>query len=158
MAGNNLTDYDSERKRLYRESLDIKDLHYCKICGKVFAYSGFGPDVCPDCMHREQEEFEKVREYLETHDHSSLQQTSLDTGIPVKKLYRWIHEERLYFKNDGTSGLFCEICGAPINTGRYCNRCKARLKLKGVKIDSEPDKKLTPDEKMRFIRTLDKRY
>ncbi len=158
MAGNSLTDYDSDRRRLYRESMEIRDLHYCKVCGRVFSYPGFGPDVCPQCRQRDQEEFDKVREYLSTHEHSSVQQTSLDTGIPVRKLYRWIHEERLYFKNDGTSGLFCEICGQPINTGRYCSRCKAKLKLKGVKIDTEPDKELTAEEKMRFIKMPYKRY
>lgn len=157
MNGNKLTDYDAERKKLYNDSLEVRDLHYCKVCGRVFAYPGFGPDVCQDCRRRDQEEFDKVREYLSTHEHSSVHQTSLDTGISMKKLYRWIHEERLYFKDDGTSGLFCEICGEPINTGRYCRRCKAKLKLKGVMIDKNPDMKHSPGEKMRFIRMPDER-
>lgn len=155
----NRTDVDEERRRLYKESqgIEVRDLHYCQVCGRVFPYPGFGPDICQTCRQRDQEEFDKVRDYLSDHEHSSVVQTSIDTGIPVKKLYRWVHEERLYFKDDGTSGLFCEICGAPINTGRYCNRCKAKLKLKGVKIDTNPGQELSAEEKMRFMKMEYKR-
>lgn len=144
-----LTDYDKERKKLYRESLGEFDLRYCTECGKLFAYPGFGPDVCQACRKKDQEDFDKVRDYLDTHD-SSLPKTAMDTGVSSKKLYQWVREERLYFRNDGDSGLYCEICGAPISTGRYCRKCKAKLMLKGVKVNTEHEDRPI-DEKMRFI-------
>ena len=112
------------------------DLRYCTECGRIFAYPGIGPDVCRQCLEKDRENFDKVKDYLETHD-SSLPQTAIDTGVSTRKLYQWVREERLYFKSTEGSGLFCEICGAPIATGRYCRKCKAKLMLKGVKVDSD---------------------
>lgn len=146
---NKLTDYDQERKKIYKQTLGDYDLRYCTECGRLFAYPGYGPNICRDCLNKDQTDFDKVREYLETHD-SSLPKTAIDTGVPPKKLYQWVREERLYFKDPEGSGLYCEICGAPITTGRYCRKCKAKLMLKGVKINTDSPSD-TIDEKMRFI-------
>ena len=116
---NKLTDYDQERKKIYKQTLGDYDLRYCTECGRLFAYPGYGPNICR-------------------------------TGVPPKKLYQWVREERLYFKDAEGSGLYCEICGVPITTGRYCRKCKAKLMLKGVKINTDSPSD-TIDEKMRFI-------
>ena len=84
---NKLTDYDQERKKIYKQTLGDYDLRYCTECGRLFAYPGYGPNICRDCLNKDQTDFDKVREYLETHD-SSLPKTVVDTGVPPKKLYQ----------------------------------------------------------------------
>ena len=73
------------------------EVRNCRVCNRVFDYLGYGPQVCPECLKKEEELFEKVRSYLESHPRATLVQTTQDTGVPLRKLQAWIKEERLAY-------------------------------------------------------------
>ncbi len=48
-----------------------------------------------------------------------------ECDVEVSQLRQWVREERLVFAEGSGMALECEICGAPIMTGRYCEKCKS---------------------------------
>lgn len=107
----------------------------CKFCKKPFVpISG---TICPDCMQQLDKDVIAIRDYIDENPRSNIDQISEDTEIPTARIMYLIKEERIIIDSpDGTGGglLKCESCGAPINTGRLCDRCKKELaeKMKGA--------------------------
>ena len=58
-----------------RRKMDVRN---CKRCGKIFNYMGSA--VCNNCLRQEQEDFEKVREYLFQHPNSTAAEVSEAVG------------------------------------------------------------------------------
>lgn len=102
------------------------EVRNCRVCNRVFDYLGYGPQVCPECLKKEEELFEKVRSYLESHPRATLVQTTQDTGVPLRKLQAWIKEERLAYSTKG-AGSTCDLCGVPIVAGRFCPKCIGKM-------------------------------
>lgn len=98
----------------------------CQDCGKIFVHSS--RDLCPECYALEEEDFKKVREYLWEKSTSSVDDVHEKTGVPVKRIVKFIRTGRI-----GGAGvkvdlyLNCEGCGAPITEGRFCRSCRDRL-------------------------------
>lgn len=44
-----------------------------------------------------------------------------------EQIRQWIREERLQFADDSSIKVPCESCGKMINSGRFCDKCKANL-------------------------------
>ncbi|MBQ5430209.1 MAG: flagellar protein [Lachnospiraceae bacterium] len=103
------------------------DVRNCRACDRVFDYPGYGPQVCPECLKTEEEQFEIVRSYLESHPRATLVQTTNDTGVSLRKLQAWLREERLSYATSKGSGFTCDLCGVPIVAGRLCPKCAGRL-------------------------------
>lgn len=105
------------------------DVRNCKRCGKVFNYNGSA--VCATCTKQEQEDFEKVREYLFNHPNATTLQLSQDTGVDLKVISRFLKEGRLQ-SDDIALGedeeLTCEKCGQTIKSGRFCEQCVQSMK------------------------------
>lgn len=131
------------------------DVRNCKDCGKIFNYVS-GPPLCPACLKELDKKFEKVKEYIYDHPGAGVQEVSDENNVTTAQIKIWIRQERLTFAEDSPIGIDCEICGATIKTGRYCNACKSQIanNLGGVykKTIQEPKKK-DPREnpKMRFL-------
>ena len=72
---------------------------------------------------------------------------------------QWIREERLSFSDDSPIGIACEVCGATIRTGRYCERCKNDLanRLGGMygsrssTVDADKIRERREKARMRFL-------
>ena len=100
-------------------------LKNCERCGRLF--SGVDP-VCPACLEKDQEEFQRVRDYLREHPDAAVVEVSAATGVEVERLHRWARAGRLEFKQEDDEGSWrCQNCGAPIESGRLCSRCAAEL-------------------------------
>ena len=102
------------------------DVRNCKSCGKLFNYMG-GQPICSNCVKKLEEKFQEVKDYLRKNPNSSINQVSEEMDVTVKQIRQWIREERLTITNAGAEGIVCEQCGAPINTGRFCEKCKASM-------------------------------
>lgn len=102
------------------------DVRNCKGCGKLFNYMG-GQPLCSNCIKKLEEKFQEVKEYLRGNPHVGVNQLSEEMDVSVKQIKQWIREERLSLTNAGADGIVCEQCGAPINTGRFCEKCKAAM-------------------------------
>lgn len=89
----------------------------------MFNYIG-GPTICDPCKKALEDDFQKVKKYIEENPRASLKQIAEDNEVTSKQIQQWIREERLMFSKDSPLQLLCEKCGDPIQTGRFCAKCK----------------------------------
>ncbi|HOA79460.1 MAG TPA: MerR family transcriptional regulator [Defluviitaleaceae bacterium] len=98
----------------------------CIRCGKLFNY--IGKPICYECIQQDEKDFEKVKEYIYDHPKATITEVSKQTGVSVKKITKFLREERLEVVDGSVGWLTCESCGADINTGRFCKECTLKLK------------------------------
>lgn len=131
------------------------DVRNCRSCGRLFNYMTGAP-ICESCKKKLEEKFQEVKAYLEEHPNSSVETVSEELDVSVKQIRQWIREERLFLSVAGADGIVCEQCGAPICSGRFCEKCKAEMvnTFSGaIEKPKEPEvKKLERDgNRMRFL-------
>lgn len=102
------------------------ELRNCPVCGKLFVYTV--RNMCPQCAKKDEENFEKVRQYLYDVPQATLEEITEKTGVPAKNVLEYLKEGRLMLKKSNRNILSCERCGAPILTGRYCDKCAGEIK------------------------------
>lgn len=131
----------------------------CKRCGKFYQDDGYFPKLCRKCREKDNEDFEKVREYLYDNGTATALEIEEATGIPVKQTERYLREGRLEVPADSPIFIKCENCGKDIRTGRFCNECLTKLSksLNDIKgnliemLEEEP-------AQMRYFNQEDKKY
>ena len=97
----------------------------CRKCGRVFNYI-IGQTLCLSCRDALEGKFKEVKEYVQTNRGCTVNDVAEACEVDPNQIRQWIREERLEFTEDSMIGLACEICGASIRTGRYCDKCKAQ--------------------------------
>ena len=102
------------------------NLRNCARCGKMFNYIG-GQPICEPCKKAIEEDFQKVKQYIIDNPRAGLKQIAEDNQVTTKQIQQWIREERLMFTSDSPIQLQCENCGQPIQTGRFCAKCKGSM-------------------------------
>lgn len=126
------------------------DIRNCSRCGKIYIYDGF--KLCIDCRKEDEEDFLKVKHYLEEHPRSNIMKVSEATEVDTKKIIEFLKEGRLEVRSEDNLLLKCERCGKPITKGRFCDECKLAMerefkKVTRATISDDKDKK--PKEKIR---------
>ena len=103
-------------------------LKNCKRCGILFNFQEHS--VCQQCLGKEEEDFQKIWDYMREHPGVSVLELSRKTGVEPAVITRFRREGRLASDemNDDSGGKVCESCGAPIYQGRYCNKCVGKLR------------------------------
>lgn len=101
------------------------ELRNCPVCGRVFNY--VGKSMCPECVRREDQDYDAVADYLYKHPNASVTEVSEATDVREELILRFLREGRLLVNDGAAAGLYCESCGAPIRTGRLCQRCMEKL-------------------------------
>lgn len=102
----------------------MNNLRNCAECGRLFVF--VNRNICPACIEKEEEMYEKVRKYLKENPGVPIQEVSEKTGVPEEKIIRFLREGRL----EATSvagGLTCESCGRPIKMGFLCDSCREQV-------------------------------
>ena len=102
------------------------NLRNCASCGKMFNYVT-GQPICDPCKKAIEEDFQKVKQYIEDNPTASLKMISEENQVSTKQIQQWIREERLMFSSDSPIQLLCEKCGAKIQTGRFCAKCRSTM-------------------------------
>lgn len=101
------------------------DVRNCKQCGCLYNYVGGSyKNLCPGCIRRIESKFETVKEYIQDNVSATISDVSAECGVSVRQIEQWVREERLCFADDSPIGIACEVCGATIKTGRYCDNCR----------------------------------
>ena len=111
------------------------------------------------CRQELEEEFQVVKKYVQDNPGSDIRMVSEACEIDPAQIKQWVREERLYFTEGSNTGISCEHCGVMIQTGRFCNRCKAEMSnnfksaIRPATPASEPQKNQHRAEsnKMRFL-------
>ncbi|MGN0327476.1 MAG: flagellar protein [Lachnospira sp.] len=104
------------------------EVRNCRSCGRLYNYIGGSyRNLCPDCIRKIEDKFQDVKDYIEEHRAATISMISQDCDVSTKQIEQWIREERLVFSEDSPIGIGCEICGATIKSGRYCEQCKSNM-------------------------------
>lgn len=98
----------------------------CRMCGRLFNYLG-GQRICPDCKKKLEDKFQQVKRYIYDNPKANVDKIAEDNDVEVQQIRQWVREERLQFSKDSSVKLQCENCGAPILTGRFCEKCKKQM-------------------------------
>ena len=132
------------------------EVRNCRNCGRLFNYLG-GPNICPACREEVEKKFQDVKEYIRENPRSNIQEIADANEVTTAQIKHWIREERLQFADDSPVGIECEICGATIKTGKYCEACKNNTAAALAKSIEKPQAPEPPKEKpkkenrMRFL-------
>ncbi len=132
-------------------------LDYCPECGKLYVQNAIG--LCADCYRQEEEDVEKVAEYLREKTKASLEEIHQATGIRHKVILRMIKRGRIVTDTEIT--YECELCGAPIIEGRLCADCSKtiteQLKPKVEEWSKPEPRDLGKKDERLYIRDMFKR-
>lgn len=96
--------------------------HECARCHRFFEKVAF-EEVCPTCFPVEEQEFSKIKEYLTLHPGASSNEVMSVIGVSLKSIRRYLKEDRLEIVGDNKGFIKCELCGRPLNSGRFCDGC-----------------------------------
>lgn len=130
------------------------DVRNCRDCGRLFNYMS-GPRICEACRKKLEDKFMEVREYVRDNPTAGVAEVAEANEVSVQQIHQWVREERLLFTEDSMVTLDCEKCGAPIRTGRFCEKCKSHMinELDSVykKNITLAAKRVHDGEKMRYL-------
>lgn len=128
----------------------------CRKCGKLFNYA-VGPLMCPDCVKALEEEFQKVKAYIQEHQNCGIHEVARECEVDVNQIQQWLREERLQLGEGSQIELTCESCGVLIRSGRFCDKCKANVSSGFTQMlnDARPQPTIKKEEResprMRFL-------
>ena len=96
--------------------------------------------------------------FLFDNRNSTIRDVVENCDVEESQVRQWVREERLEFSSGIDAGVVCENCGAPISSGRFCEKCKASmindLQAAGRRPEVEApkvDKRQTHENRMRFL-------
>lgn len=108
-------------------TLLMRNIHIprtCEKCGKANPeYKGVGEYKCSECGYIMYDDFGIVRNYLEVHKGATQSEVSKATGVPMETIRQFLRDDRLEIVAGSGVFMSCEICRAPIRSGRYCPNC-----------------------------------
>lgn len=129
----------------------------CRGCGKLFNYVS-GPYMCPACREGLEAKFQEVKEFIRSNPGVHIHEIAEACDVDANQIRQWLREERLEMTEDSPIFLNCESCGAPIRSGKYCDKCKNALASGFNNVLSasqpkkpEPAKREKDSPKMRFL-------
>ena len=98
----------------------------CKDCGGLFNKTA--SEACPKCLESEEEEYQKVRQYLLDDPSALIDELVEETGVSVEKIRYFLETGRLTeTKLIIDSDLTCQMCGRQISFGTLCRFCSKKV-------------------------------
>ena len=128
----------------------------CRRCRALFHHV-VGPTLCEKCKRKDEDDFQKVKDYLYDNPGASMTQVCTDVDVTVRQVQQYLRDGRLTVAKDSPLGIECERCKVRISTGRYCEECTAAMTnqfsatTKGMKKDQADKAKLQAGARMRYL-------
>lgn len=66
----------------------------CPICGSLFNKQGFH-EVCESCFAKNENDFDKVRDYLYSFANKNISEVASATGVPIDRIRDFIRQGRV---------------------------------------------------------------
>jgi len=111
----------------------------CTECGNTdINYEGLGSYKCNKCGNLMYDDYGKVREYLDAHKGATAVEVSAATGVSQGKIRQMLKDEKIEIAPGSAMFIFCEKCGAPIRSGRFCDSCASDRAKSLSSAKSEP--------------------
>ncbi len=123
-------------------------LKNCKECNRVFAHPT--RQLCEDCYLQAQQAFEAVKDFLESNPGATVAEVAEATKVDVETIYEYIKQGRLSVVPKD-AGLTCQICGAQIDKGRVCSKCRAELREDPGAQSESREKERTSGSRMHYL-------
>ena len=136
------------------------NIRNCKLCGRIFNYIS-GPPTCPACRESMEAKFQEVKDYIREHRGVGISEVAEACDVDPAQIRQWLREDRLEVTEDSAVFLNCDSCGAPIRSGKFCEKCKASmtkdfgdvLNAGRPQPQSQPKKSSSDDSaRMRFLK------
>lgn len=126
---------------------------YCSRCGAQMRYMALGDFHCPRCGNEEQDDYGKIRTFLDENGPSPSTIIQSATGVSREVIDDFLRRGKLEVSDGSAHFLKCEECGCDIKYGRVCPACakKGVSKIKGF-LKEEVGEEPTPIAKMRFVK------
>ena len=129
------------------------DVKSCRRCGVLFHHV-VGPTLCQKCKKKDEEDFQRVKEYLYENPGAAMSTVCEELGVTVRQVRQYLREGRLSVTVDSPIGLECERCNKRITTGRYCDSCRTDMSNQfatTAKSMEKPVSKTSHENKMRYL-------
>lgn len=130
----------------------------CRSCGCIFNYIS-GPMTCPACRDKLEKKFAEVKDYIRENKGVGIKEVAEACDVDPGQIRQWLREERLELAVDSGYQLSCESCGEFIRSGRFCEKCTAKMARglqeamrAGKKETAKPAKNDSEGPKMRFFK------
>lgn len=101
----------------------MDDIRTCRSCKRIFNYLS-GPVLCAACKEKLEEKFQQTKQYIEEHRGASMHEVAEACEVELSQIRQWLKEERLELSEGSSIVLECESCGAPIRSGKFCDKCR----------------------------------
>ncbi len=105
----------------------------CEYCGGELLRIGMGTYECKNCGRENYDDFQTIRNYLESAGATSATRIERDTGVPRRIIDYFFREEYLEIPKHSSVRISCSKCGAPIRTGTLCDNCKNINRVSDIK-------------------------
>ncbi len=119
----------------------------CENCNMIFQYKGQGDILCPACIQKDDEDCEKIKNFLIENPNAKQSEISKATGVSLKSIDKLLKSNRIMIKGVNADILTCKMCGLQITSGKYCADCKRRFA-----VGPGSSQKNSSSTGMRFIR------
>ncbi|HEX3077420.1 MAG TPA: hypothetical protein VHQ24_11210 [Lachnospiraceae bacterium] len=70
-------------------------LKTCKRCHRLLTYDNNSKELCPECVAKDKNDFELVREYIREHRNASILEVAQMTGVSSKIIIQFINDDRV---------------------------------------------------------------
>jgi hypothetical protein len=101
----------------------------CENCNMIFQYIGHGEVICPACVQKDDEDCEKIKDFLIENPNAREEEISKGTRISLKSIEKLIKANKIVVKGTNATALTCNMCGISIPSGRYCADCKRKFAM-----------------------------
>ena len=120
----------------------------CSGCGKVFVSLNHSR-ICPDCRAKEEEREQEIAAYVRANPKTTITEIVAALGVQEPLIRRMIRAGRFVAIPGVDLSYPCDKCGAPIQRGQYCEKCRkemcAKLTAVAAKKRAFPDVRTPPD-------------
>lgn len=118
----------------------MADLANCPKCGDIYVVNNLR-DICPKCYKKEEEEYEKVYQFIRKKQNRTapMEQVVANTGVEKSLIYKWIKKGRIKLSQFPNLGYPCAKCGTQIREGKLCTSCLSSLQgdIKNLEVEEE---------------------
>ena len=98
----------------------------CRKCGRMFNYIS-GIPLCQACKEDTEKKFQEVKNYIREHKGAGINEVAEACDVEPGQITQWLRDDRLEVTEDSAMMLNCDSCGAPIRSGKFCDRCRANM-------------------------------
>ncbi|MCM1236188.1 MAG: toll/interleukin-1 receptor domain-containing protein [Ruminococcus flavefaciens] len=109
---------------------------HCQFCGGELKEIGIGTYECLACGKENYDYLRRVRNFLEENGACSAVLISQETGVPRDSVEYFLREEFLEIPKYASGRISCMKCGAPIRTGKLCDKCKEIENRQKIQLDT----------------------